>query len=200
MVRLTSKELPLATPRSSTAQSEPHHTPRRSIQQIPTPRTKSKYGTFVQHEVAQALKGDRTSMWHKLKGEAHSLKTQKFTQQRVAVNWLITTLSGGAGKLNRSQIKTIYKRLREIDTDGSGEIDYGEFLEGFELEDTTYAKSLFKTFDLDGSGGIELGEIMELLGTFSEVDAADMAGMTDEQRLRAIIAEVEAELDEEPSP
>ena len=61
----------------------------------------------------------------------------------------------------------IYNMLKAADTDGSGEIDYTEFLAAtidpqiFMRED--YLKTAFNMFDKDGSGKIDAQEIAVLL-------------------------------------
>ena len=61
----------------------------------------------------------------------------------------------------------IYNMLKAADTDGSGEIDYTEFLAAtmdpkiFMRED--YLKTAFKMFDKDGSGYIDAHEIAVFL-------------------------------------
>ena len=61
----------------------------------------------------------------------------------------------------------IYNMLKAADTDGSGEIDYTEFLAAtidpkiFMRED--YLKTAFRMFDKDGSGKIDAQEIAVFL-------------------------------------
>ena len=59
--------------------------------------------------------------------------------------------------------------LKSIDTDGSGEIDYTEFLAAT-MEKSIYMKEeklfmAFKMFDLDGSGKISADELKKVLGS-----------------------------------
>ncbi|CAE7037314.1 Calmodulin [Symbiodinium sp. CCMP2456] len=56
------------------------------------------------------------------------------------VEQLIHKLSGGMGKIKPSQIKKIYKRFGDIDVDKSGAIDYEEFIQAMDMEDTNIAR------------------------------------------------------------
>ena len=60
--------------------------------------------------------------------------------------------------------------LKSIDTDGSGKIDYTEFIAAT-MEKNIYMKEeklfmAFKMFDIDGSGKISADELKETLGSF----------------------------------
>ena len=71
---------------------------------------------------------------------------------------------GLAGKANGENILEL---LKSADTDGSGEINYTEFLAAtidqtvFMRED--YLKTTFRLFDKDGSGKIDNEEVVALL-------------------------------------
>jgi len=71
------------------------------------------------------------------------------------------------GLANRENGETILDLMKSIDTDGSGEINYTEFLAAtldasvFMRED--YLKTAFKMFDTNGNGKIDHYELRQLL-------------------------------------
>jgi calcium-dependent protein kinase len=79
----------------------------------------------------------------------------------ISLTELKSSLKGSASR------EKIYDMLQAADTDGSGEIDYTEFLAAtidpkiFMRED--YLKTAFNMFDKDGSGKIDAKEIAILL-------------------------------------
>lgn len=79
------------------------------------------------------------------------------------VETMVNKLSGGKAKMNPSQIKKLYKRFQDIDEDGSGEIDYTEWLQALEMEDGPITKQMFRVFDMDGSGYIDMKEFVVML-------------------------------------
>ncbi|CAK0896188.1 unnamed protein product, partial [Prorocentrum cordatum] len=85
----------------------------------------------------------------------------------MTVEMLVKKLSGGLGKIKPSQIKKVYKRFQEIDTDQSGAIEYEEFIVALEMDDTSVAKQMFRVFDMDGSGRIELKEFIVVLSRYT---------------------------------
>mmetsp|Transcript_51109 Transcript_51109/g.91791 ORF Transcript_51109/g.91791 Transcript_51109/m.91791 type:complete len:361 (+) Transcript_51109:56-1138(+) len=85
----------------------------------------------------------------------------------LSVETLIKKLSGGMGKIKPSQIKKIYKRFQDIDIDKSGAIDYEEFIQAMDMDDTTVARQMFRVFDMDGSGSIELKEFIVVLSRYT---------------------------------
>ncbi|CAJ1431411.1 unnamed protein product, partial [Effrenium voratum] len=88
-------------------------------------------------------------------------------QRSMTVEALIHKLSGGMGKIKPSQIKKIYKRFGDIDVDKSGAIDYEEFIQAMDMEDTNIARQMFRVFDMDGSGSIELKEFIVVLSRYT---------------------------------
>jgi len=53
----------------------------------------------------------------------------------------------------------IPEKFAELDRDGSGEVDYEEFCEGFGFADTALTRKLFDAFDYDLSGQISIVEV-----------------------------------------
>lgn len=92
---------------------------------------------------------------------------KKASDRGKSVEGLVTKLSGGIGKIKPSQIKKVYKRFQEIDVDGSGSIDYTEFIQALGMEDNTISKQMFRVFDMDGSGTIELKEFIVVLSRYT---------------------------------
>jgi len=104
-------------------------------------------------------KGD----WRAQQNAAAEMKQQR----AMSVEQLIHKLSGGMGKIKPSQIKKIYKRFGDIDVDKSGAIDYEEFIQAMDMEDTNIARQMFRVFDMDGSGMIELKEFIVVLSRYT---------------------------------
>ena len=64
--------------------------------------------------------------------------------------------------------------MRAVDTDGSGEIDYSEWIvattDKRRLLTDEKLKVAFKVFDQDGGGSISSSEIKEILGVGKNID------------------------------
>jgi calmodulin len=78
----------------------------------------------------------------------------------------------------------LQEMLNEVDTDGSGKIEFKEFLELFskklkETETEDDLKEAFKMFDKDGNGKITAMELKSALETFGET-------ITDEEAIKLI--------------
>lgn len=108
-------------------------------------------------------KGD----WKAQQAAVQKLDAAGKEQRSLSVETLIKKLSGGMGKIKPSQIKKIYKRFQDIDVDKSGAIDYEEFIQAMDMEDTTIARQMFRVFDMDGSGSIELKEFIVVLSRYT---------------------------------
>lgn len=95
-------------------------------------------------------------------------------QSRVAevLQDVITQLAGG-GRMKPSHIKKIYKSFQAVDKDGSGYVDYVEFLEVLKQKDTPILKEVFKCFDLDFNGTVELKEFVTVLSGFTTATKTD---------------------------
>lgn len=120
--------------------------------------------TFAQKakEELSQFKGDWRAQQAAAGGNA-----QDRHHRSVTVEALIHKLSGGMGKIKPSQIKKIYKRFGDIDVDKSGAIDYEEFIQAMDMEDTNIARQMFRVFDMDGSGSIELKEFIVVLSRYT---------------------------------
>eukprot|EP00747_Dinoflagellata_sp_TGD_P168859 gnl/TRDRNA2_/TRDRNA2_196260_c0_seq1.p1 gnl/TRDRNA2_/TRDRNA2_196260_c0~~gnl/TRDRNA2_/TRDRNA2_196260_c0_seq1.p1 ORF type:complete len:457 (+),score=93.60 gnl/TRDRNA2_/TRDRNA2_196260_c0_seq1:102-1472(+) len=97
---------------------------------------------------------------------------KKKTAGPTTVKELVIRLAG-TDKIRPSQIKKIYKRFQEIDLDGSGEIDYEEFLLAIGVEDSPAVKSLFQTFDMDKSGTLEVKEFIVVLSRYTAASKSE---------------------------
>mmetsp|Transcript_14071 Transcript_14071/g.34868 ORF Transcript_14071/g.34868 Transcript_14071/m.34868 type:complete len:323 (+) Transcript_14071:421-1389(+) len=85
---------------------------------------------------------------------------------------VITQLAGG-GRLKPSHIKKIYKSFQSVDKDGTGFVDYPEFLEVLKQKDSMIMKEVFKLFDLDFNGTVELKEFVTVLSSFTTATKTD---------------------------
>ena len=86
-----------------------------------------------------------------LQGNVIPAGTTEQAQVAEVLQDVITQLAGG-GKLKPSHIKKIYKSFQAVDKDGSGYVDYHEFLEVLKQKDSHIMKQVFKCFDLDFNG------------------------------------------------
>lgn len=100
----------------------------------------------------------------------------------------LTELKTGLERSGLEDIPSDLKQLmEEVDGDGSGQIDYTEFLAAT-IDKQVYAReevmwSAFRTFDLDGDGRITMAELRKVLedGTMeAAVNAAYIAGVMKE--------------------
>ena len=71
--------------------------------------------------------------------------------------------------MNKDEAKEeVEKIMRQVDVDGSGFIDYTEFVTACAKKETMLSvenlDSAFKVFDSDGSGKISAAELREILG------------------------------------
>ena len=97
----------------------------------------------------------------------------------------------GDGKLSREELTEAYTKLMKnkqealdeverimgiVDTNGSGFIDYSEFITACIKKDHLFINNnldlAFKAFDIDGSGKITVEELKEILGVAEETDEA----------------------------
>merc|ERR1712093_670470 len=54
----------------------------------------------------------------------------------------------------------------ECDEDGSGQIEYPEFLKGFGIDDTPLVQKMFYIFDEDHSGNLDFYEFIKLIDKY----------------------------------
>lgn len=79
--------------------------------------------------------------------------------------------------------RNLHDLLENVDTDGSGVVDYTEFLAAtmdkkvYHQEDVVW--NAFKKFDLDGSGAIDRSELGKVLGDDDVVEAMQLHGAGD---------------------
>lgn len=85
--------------------------------------------------------------------------------------------------------ETLLKLLQAADTDGSGEINYTEFIAAtidaniFMRED--YLKTAFKMFDVDNSGKIDNDEVIALLS------GEDLMNLVSQEAIKKAMAEID---------
>ncbi|KAF4732570.1 hypothetical protein FOZ63_018716, partial [Perkinsus olseni] len=82
------------------------------------------------------------------------------------MNKIMESFTGG-NKLTPAYIKKIYKKFQAVDQDGSGRIEYPEFLAVMEQKDSFLMKRMFDVFDADGSGSLELKEFIVGLSNYT---------------------------------
>mmetsp|Transcript_60669 Transcript_60669/g.162387 ORF Transcript_60669/g.162387 Transcript_60669/m.162387 type:complete len:364 (-) Transcript_60669:109-1200(-) len=124
-------------------------------------------------DLAAALEEPQSN--RKLKsGQADKLAAERASKFRaVSVETLVRKLSGGMSKIKPSQIKKVYKRFQEIDTNGNGAIEYEEFVEALGMEKNTVTRQMFRVFDMDDSGSIELKEFIVVLSRYTSAAKAE---------------------------
>lgn len=89
----------------------------------------------------------------------------------------------------------LLEMLKSADTDGSGEINYTEFLAAtidanvYMRED--YLKTAFQMFDKDGSGKIDNEEVLELL------QGEDLSNLVSKDAIQKALHEIDANGDGE---
>merc|ERR1719482_2500829 len=79
----------------------------------------------------------------------------------------------GGKKLKPAYIKKLYKKFKQVDQDGSGTIDYPEFLQVMEEEDHPLMQRMFRLFDADSSGRLELKEFIVGLSNYTSAAKTD---------------------------
>jgi calcium-dependent protein kinase len=99
------------------------------------------------------------------------------------------------GLKDRENGDTLLRLLQAADTDGSGEINYTEFIAAtldaniFMRED--YLRTAFQMFDQDGSGKIDNEEVFCLL------QGEDLGNLVSKDAIKAAMAEIDANGDGE---
>jgi serine/threonine-protein phosphatase 2B regulatory subunit len=130
---------------------------------------RSSGGYDMASHVASMMSADDTTSPKMQVGRVNSVKN------------IVRRLAGSnSKKLKPSQIKKVYRRFQDLDADGSGHLEYIEFINALELEDGQESRDLFEVFDTDGSGSISLKEFIVVLSrytTASEMDKVKFAFM-----------------------
>lgn len=112
----------------------------------------------------------------------------------------IEELRDGIQKMGMEVPEDLMKIMSEVDSDGSGEIDYSEFLAAtldrrhFLCEDVLW--SAFRTFDLDGNGQITKEELLQVLTGNASENIEEMLGMHREE-IEQIIQDADVDGDGE---
>lgn len=75
--------------------------------------------------------------------------------------------------LKSESVKKAYKRFRAVDKDQSGMIDFTEFCEVLQVDQSPQTETLFRTFDRDRSGQIDVREFMIGLSNFTGASKED---------------------------
>mmetsp|Transcript_54642 Transcript_54642/g.127776 ORF Transcript_54642/g.127776 Transcript_54642/m.127776 type:complete len:357 (+) Transcript_54642:52-1122(+) len=105
---------------------------------------------------------------HGLFGPVSAQSESAAKQMRlVSVEALVKKLTNGMEKIKPNQIKKVYKRFQDIDSDNSGVIEYEEFIQALDIEDNQTSRQMFRVFDMDGSGSIELKEFIVVLSRYT---------------------------------
>merc|ERR1740138_2062029 len=79
----------------------------------------------------------------------------------------------GGKKLKPAYIKKLYKKFKQVDQDGSGTIDYNEYLQVMEEDDHPLMRRMFDLFDADKSGRLELKEFIVGLSNYTSAAKTD---------------------------
>eukprot|EP00753_Platysulcus_tardus_P001090 PLAT11042.1.p1 GENE.PLAT11042.1~~PLAT11042.1.p1 ORF type:complete len:407 (-),score=160.72 PLAT11042.1:77-1150(-) len=108
-------------------------------------------------------------------------------------------------ELEEVELERFYEVFLQMDKDMSGEIDFDEFANFFDLHDTPFARRMFYVTDTDGSGQLDFREFVVTMWNFCSLDAAtvssfgfrlfdlDNSGMLDQEEVEALIQEVYGE-------
>jgi len=112
----------------------------------------------------------------------------------------IDEMKEGLAKAGLSANENLLQIMKEVDSDGSGVIDYTEFLAAtmskrqYFQEDVCWAA--FRTFDLDGNGKITKDELAQVLSGGAVQSVADSMGVEREE-IERIMTEVDQDGDGE---
>merc|ERR1712232_408338 len=144
-------------------------------------------GGALQEGMVQNLRGFRSQ--NKLKKAALQIIANQLNEEQIKAlrDTFMSLDANGDGKLTINEMKDGIKKaglkeippdlqqiMEDIDSDGSGVIDYTEFLAAT-LDKRTYLKedvcwSAFRVFDRNGDGKISQQELKEVLGDGSVTD------------------------------
>jgi len=112
----------------------------------------------------------------------------------------VEEMKEGLKKAGLKETENLLQIMKEVDSDGSGVIDYTEFLAAtmskrqYFQEDVCWAA--FRTFDLDGNGKITKDELAQVLSGGAVKSVADSLGV-DREEIERIMTEVDQDGDGE---
>lgn len=136
-------------------------------------KIKAKRGGAAKRYQEQAAQAAAPGSQKPKKVNQQEMLAERGKHRAVSVETLVKKLSGGMEKIKPSQIKRIYKRFQDIDTDGSGAIEFDEFIVALDMEDSTIARQMFKVFDMDGSESIELKDFIVVLSRYTSASKTE---------------------------
>mmetsp|Transcript_35312 Transcript_35312/g.82456 ORF Transcript_35312/g.82456 Transcript_35312/m.82456 type:complete len:356 (+) Transcript_35312:84-1151(+) len=128
------------------------------------PRDSQQFGQFDSKEPNKKSTLTPHGLFGPVSAQSESAQKQL---RLVSVEALVKKLAHGMEKIKPNQIKKVYKRFQDIDSDQSGVIEYEEFIQALDIEDNQTSRQMFRVFDMDGSGSIELKEFIVVLSRYT---------------------------------
>lgn len=152
-------------------------------------RLKKAALTIVAHNIDEAQISDLRQMFLSMDKDSDGTLT-------------IQEIKEGMAQARMRIPSDIDNMLRDIDSDGSGQIDYSEFLAAT-MEHKQYVQeelcwAAFRVFDLDGNGKITKDELATVLsGDGGDIKTAEQLMGIQKEEIESIIAEVDTDGDGE---